>query len=185
MVSAMMAAVLGLGTAQAVEDPYLFERAQRRGKVGLYMGALGPPVALVGVAAMFGGYSVAAASDFDVGVGVGLGGFVLAGVGSAGVLVGPPLLAASSVRGATLSGADKTLGYATWGLWGAALLSGSVGEVFPGASTAVGIGGLLCYGGSLVTGGLQLRANEVAAGTSSVSLQLVPTANGLSLAGQF
>lgn len=176
MVSAALAVVLGLGAAQAEEDPLLFERVQRRGKIGLIAGAAGPPLFILGFGAM--GAGTALGSPV-----LALGGFTAAGAGAAGTLAGGFVLAGASVRGAKLSGADRRLGYATWGLMGATFLTGSATEVAPEAATAIGVAGGLCYAGAMVTGGLQLHKNRLVA--EGLAWQLVPTPNGLALAGTF
>ena len=186
-------AVLWASAARAQSvDVTGVEQAAQRGKMGLLMGTAGPPVVLGGAVMIFAGIDSNSAPTA-------IGGLVTAGVGSASFLVGAPLQAGSSMRGARLSGADNTLGKWAWGLWGASLLSSSAGQVIAestgsyGASAitsgVLGVGG---YIGSLTTGALQHRRNLAAVGLASTHpaperfhVSLVPANNGLRVVGTF
>lgn len=186
MLSAALAVMVSLGEAQAVDDLAQFERVQRRGQVSLVVGALAPPALVIGGAGvLLGLFNGEAGNNGDASAALALGGFTLMGAGAGGMLIAPPIMAASSVRGARLSGTDATLGYAAWGLWGATMLSGS----FSTAQNSGIVSGLsiASYAGSLVVGGLQLSKNRRAADLDSggLSMQLVPASNGLALTGTF
>ena len=190
MLSLLLAAVLSLSAARAQDTPIddaRMERALQWGNVGLTIGVAGPPIAFGGLLLFAGGL----VADAPLPV---LGGAAAMGVGGTGILIGPPILAASAVRSARLTGTPVALGATAWTLWGVSLLSGSVAQTVQeeGGSTqaasitslTLGVGG---YVGSLVTGKLQLRAStDTWRQSAGRSLQFVPTPDGrLLLAGQF
>lgn len=151
--------------------------------IGLGAAVLGPPVLLVGF-----GITIGNALNGD-GQGLSLGTGLLMG-GLAGTLAGPPLLAGGSLRSrkalAMQSGAwtSGSAGVATWGLWGASfgllstalvLQNGGQGEV----ASALAIAGTLAYGGSVVSGVVQLGTNADA--RRELVVAFTPTANGVAL----
>ena len=190
VLSLLLAAVLSLSAAHAQDTPIddaRMERALRWGNVGLTIGAAGPPIAFGGLLLFAGGLVAEAPLPA-------LGGVAAMGVGGAGILVGPPILAASAVRSAHLTGTPVALGATAWSLWGVSLLSGSVAQTVQEeggsaqaasiTSLTLGVGG---YIGSLVTGKLQLNASVDAWRQSTrTSLRFIPTPDGrLVVTGRF
>lgn len=182
------------------------ESAHKAADVGFIMGVAGPPTAAVGLVTFAVGFGQSWDSGGSRGGAAALGGFALMGVGSAGILVGPPLLAGGATAGAKRAAAEgaaitPTLGHWSWGLWAGSLTSGllaqsisdTVKPKYRGAIGNTGIAvGLGCYVGALVTGRMQQKKTEAARGLASttgarrrVSLSLVPQRDGFMLAGRF
>ena len=175
-------------------------RAHDTADFAFRMGVLGPPAFTLGLIGL--GAGLGPSDEGGNGV-LAAAGFLGAGVGATGILVGPPLQAAKvnkAARLATAQGAqvDNTKAKWAWGLWAGSLLVGGVPSAAsknPSQAATIGasIAGVGLYAGSLTMGRLQIRDTERAlarsapAATPASRFQwaLQPTPNGLSVAGTF
>ena len=128
-----------------------YERGMRTARAGQITGAVGFGLAIAGAAASIG----AVVSGNEAQFGPGMFFLVVGGVGAA---VGPPIIAAGSIRAnraLQVPGYEDrppVLGYATWALWGGSLVMGQIEateDVTP-----------LVFLGSYVTGIVQATQNR-------------------------
>ncbi len=166
------------------EDPRI-ERAHTVSLIGEVGALAGPPVLALGF--MAAGASAFGGNGGGVLVGLGLG-----FVGGVGSLAGIPMLAAVGMRMNHLlaeNGIERspTLGWVTWGLWGAGWAVSITGAFVPEQFGAyIGAAGFGLHVGATATGSVfrgQLRSAQ-RSGTAATWM-LVPSKDGAMLAGRW
>lgn len=160
------------GTGAAGVDAAMFQRRHQMGKTGVILFIVGIPVVLVGAVVLVGSTASGSGSGMLAGYGIMVGGNALS-------ITGEVMLFVGGIGASNLLSVDNAIGWVGVGL----AVGANVAAFIPGVSvlsTPLAIGGLVCGAVQLGKAG---RAGRDAGLLTDV--HLVPTGNGMLVAGRF